>query len=308
MLQVYLPVAEMSVHVLVILALGGATGLLSGLFGVGGGFLTTPLLIFLGVPPTVSVATSANQIVASSISGFLTHWRRSNVDFYIGNLLLLGGIVGSSVGIWLFGVLKNLGQIDLTISLLYVFFLGFIGLSMGRDSLRSLSKNKNPVPRTTVYTTPRWKRWIARLPWQTHFAKSDIRISRWLPVMVGFGVGVLVSVMGIGGGFFMIPAMIYILGMPTAMVVGTSLYQIIFITAHVTLMHAISTHSVDIMLALVLISGSVIGAQVGSRWGSRLPAAHLRGLLALLVLAVCLRMAYGLFVTPPDIYSLEALP
>lgn len=304
MFQVYLPIAEMSVHVLLILALGGITGILSGLFGVGGGFLTTPFLIFMGVPPTVSVATSANQIVASSISGFLSHWRRQCVDFHMGNMLLLGGIAGSGLGIVLFRWLKSLGQIDLVISLLYVFFLGFIGLSMGIESLRA---SKRLAAAATPKAPARWKQAITRWPWQTEFRQSKITISRWLPVSVGFAVGVLVSVMGVGGGFFMIPAMIYILGMPTTMVVGTSLYQIIFITANVTLMHAMSTHSVDIMLALVLISGSVIGAQIGSRWGTRLPAAKLRSLLALLVLGVCLRMAYGLFVTPTDIYSVDVV-
>lgn len=303
MFQIYLPIAEMSVHVLVILALGGITGVLSGLFGVGGGFLTTPFLIFLGVPPTVSVATSANQIVASSISGFLSHRRRQSVDFHMGNMLLVGGLAGSSIGIVIFRWLQHLGQIDLVISLLYVFLLGFIGLSMGLESLRARSSAK-----PAHADIPRWKQAIARWPWQTEFAHSKITISRWLPIVVGMCVGVLVSVMGVGGGFFMIPAMIYILGMPTTMVVGTSLYQTIFITANVTLMHAMGTHSVDVMLALVLIAGSVVGAQMGSRWSARVPASKLRGLLALLVLAVCLRMAYGLFVTPSDIFSLEVLP
>lgn len=302
MLQVYLPIAEMSVHVLVILALGGATGILSGLFGVGGGFLTTPFLMFLGIPPTVSVATSANQIVASSISGFLNQWRKQQVDFRMGNLLLVGGIVGSGAGIWLFSRLQAIGQIDLAISLLYVFFLGFIGLSMGLESWRTLKRsNASSTPKPDKW----WQRVLKRLPWQMYFARSKITISAWLPLTVGFGVGVLVSLMGIGGGFFMIPAMIYVLGMPTTMIVGTSLYQIIFITANATMLHSLTTHTVDVMLALLLIGGSVIGAQIGSRWGAKLPGVQLRGMLAVLVLLVALRLAYGLFVTPADIYSLE---
>lgn len=305
MLQVYLPIAEMSVHVLVILLLGGATGILSGLFGVGGGFLTTPLLIFLGVPPSVSVATSANQIVASSISGFLTQWRKQNVDFRMGNLLLVGGLLGSGLGIWLFRLLQNIGQIDLAISLLYVFFLGFIGLSMGIESWRALYRSAGAASSNAAPS--RWKMLLEKLPWQMDFVRSKIRISAWLPLSVGFGVGVLVSIMGIGGGFFMIPAMIYLLRMPTSMIVGTSLYQIIFITSNVTLMHAMSTHTVDIVLALMLISGSVIGAQIGSRLSAKLPGAQMRGLLAILVLIVALRLAYGLFVTPPDLYTLELL-
>lgn len=305
MLQIYLPIAEMSVHVLLILALGGLTGILSGMFGVGGGFLTTPFLIFIGVPPTVSVATSANQIVAASISGFLTQWKRQNVDFKMGNYLLMGGIAGSTIGIGLFRLLQQLGQIDLVISLCYVTFLGAIGILMGLESSQTIFKwRKSSPPTNKIPIHERFRRW----PIQTEFARSKIETSALLPIGIGFLIGMIVSIMGIGGGFFMIPAMIYILAMPSTIVVGTSLYQIIFITANVTLLHALSTQTVDIILAMLLICGSVVGAQIGSRIGSRLPAEHLRGLLAVLVLTVALRLAYGLFVTPTDVYSIAIAP
>lgn len=302
MLQIYLPIAEMSVHVLLILALGGVTGVLSGMFGVGGGFLTTPFLIFIGVPPTVSVATSANQIVAASISGFLNQWKRQNVDFKMGNYLLFGGLAGSTVGVGLFRLLQTLGQIDLVISLSYVTFLGAIGTLMAIESSRVIFKwKKNAAASAKTPWHERFKHW----PLQTEFTRSRIETSLLLPLAIGFLIGIMVSIMGIGGGFFMIPAMIYLLAMPSTVVIGTSLYQIIFITANVTLLHAMTTQTVDLILALLLISGSVVGAQIGSRIGSRLPAEHLRGLMALLVLGVALGLAYGLFVTPADVYSIS---
>ncbi len=305
MMQLYLPIAEMSVHVLMILTLGGITGVLSGMFGIGGGFLTTPFLIFIGVPPTVSVATSANQIVAASISGFLNHWKKKNVDFKMGNYLLFGGLVGSTIGIWLFRLLQQIGQIDLVISLAYVFFLSIIGILMGVESARAVFNIRKPA-REDDKSVPFYE-YFKRWPAQTEFPKSKITTTALLPLGIGFSIGVIVSIMGIGGGFFMIPAMIYLLGMPTTVVIGTSLYQIIFITANVTLLHAITTQTVDIVLAVMLLIGSVIGVQIGSRMGSKLPAEQLRGLLALLVLGVALRLAYGLFVTPADVYSLQII-
>ncbi|MAR56744.1 MAG: permease [Rickettsiales bacterium] len=300
MFQVYLPIAEMSVHALAIILLGGATGVLSGMLGVGGGFLTTPFLIFMGVPPTVSVATSANQIVAASVSGFLNHWRRKAVDIKMGNYLLGGGLVGSTLGIQLFRYLESLGQIDLVISLSYVIMLGTIGGMMGWESLRALMGWKKPKPTSGDKDATRW---IDRWPMQSEFAASGITLSILLPLGIGFIIGVMVSIMGVGGGFFMIPAMIYILRMPASVVVGTSLYQIIFITANVTLLHAVTTQTVDIMLALLLLSGSVIGAQIGSRMGSRVSPDILRAIMAALVLTVAIRLAYDLFVTPDDLYS-----
>lgn len=299
-MQIYLPIAELSVNVFALLALGGIAGILSGLFGVGGGFIMTPLLIFLGVPPAVSVASCANQIIASSVSGFLAHWRKQNVDFRMGVILLVGGLIGSSMGVALFEWLQSLGQIDLFISISYVLFLGTIGSLMAYESWGIILKRRKPKPAAP----PKETSWIYRWPLQMEFPKSHLRITAILPFLVGMASGVLVSLMGIGGGFVMIPAMIYILSMPTSVVVGTSLFQIIFITAHVTFLHAVTTQTVDIILALLLLTGAVVGAQLGSHIGTRVSAVHLRGLLAATVLAVASRLAYGLFVTPDDIYTI----
>ncbi len=300
-MQIYLPIAELSVDIILILGLGGAAGILSGMFGIGGGFLLTPLLIFIGVPPAVAVASTSNQIIAASASGFLTHWRKKNVDFQMGTLLLLGGLAGSSVGVWIFTLLKKLGQIDLVISLSYVGFLTLIGGMMAYESLNSVFEFKKK--RKKGLGGPRRKKWIQLLPFKIHFERSDLHISAVTPVVIGFIVGILVSIMGIGGGFFMIPAMIYILGMPTSVVIGTSLFQVIFVTANVTILHAINTQTVDVMLALLLLTGSVIGAQVGIRLATRLKTEYLRGLLALIVLGVAVKLALSLLTTPGDLYS-----
>lgn len=300
-MNIYLPIAEMSVNVFVILALGGATGILSGLFGVGGGFLMSPLLMFIGIPPSVAVSTVANQIIASSVSGFLAHLQRKNVDFKMGILLLAGGIVGSSLGVLLFRWLKNLGHIDLIISVSYVLFLGGVGAMMAGDSIRTLLK----IPKKTAEKTR--APLAERLPFKMDFPHSKRNISAIMPVAIGFFVGIMVSLMGVGGGFFLIPAMIYLLGMPTNVVIGTSLFQIIFITANVTFLQAVTTKTVDLMLALLLISGSVFGAQIGSRIGTKLPAEYLRALLAALVLAVAMKLAFGLFTPPSNVYSVGIL-
>lgn len=299
---IYLPIAEMTVNVFTLLALGGVTGILSGLFGVGGGFLMTPFLIFLGIPPSIAVATSANQIIASSVSGFLTHWRRGNVDFRMGNILLAGGILGSLLGILLFNLLQNVGQIDLVISLLYVLFLGTIGGLMAYESLRHLllMRRKQTQPRSLHHHNA-----LQRMPLRMRFPRSRLYISALLPLALGLGIGILVSIMGLGGGFFMVPAMLYLLRMPTSVVIGTSLYQIIFVTANVTILHSVITQTVDLILALLLLTGSVIGAQLGTRLGTKLPAQYFRGLLAALVLGVALKLAIGLFVTPSNLYSVD---
>ena len=299
-MHVYLPIAELSVHILWLLTLGGMAGLLAGLFGIGGGFLMTPLLIFTGVSPAVAVASSANQIIASSFSGFLAHWKRNNVDFKMGTLLLIGGLIGSTAGVQLFGWLQKLGHIDLFISVTYVLFLMSIGGLMARESWGSILKKKEQK----TNSKPKHPAWIKTWPMQMDFHKSDLRITALLPIGVGVMSGLLVSLMGIGGGFIMIPAMIYILAMPTSVVIGTSLFQIIFVTAHVTFMHAVSTHTVDIILAILLLIGSVIGAQVGTRVGGKLSPIYLRGILAAIVLAVALRLAYGLFITPDELFTL----
>jgi uncharacterized membrane protein YfcA len=300
-MNIYLPIAEISVNIFVILALGGVTGILSGLFGVGGGFLMTPLLIFMGVPPSVSVSTVANQIIASSVSGFLAHWRRENVDFKMGGYLLAGGIVGSTLGVIMFRWLKQIGHIDLIISISYVTFLGIIGSMMAAESIRSILKV------TKKYTPDIRPPLAERLPFKVNFPRSKRDLSIIMPLLIGLFVGVMVSLMGIGGGFFLIPAMIYLLGMPTNIVIGTSLLQIIFITANVTILQAITTQTVDVLLALLLLTGSVFGVQIGIRIGDKLPAEYLRAMLATIVLGVAIKLAFVLFTPPDNIYSVSIL-
>ena len=298
-MQIYLPIAEMSVNVLLLLGLGGGVGILSGLFGVGGGFLMTPLLIFIGIPAPVAVATEANQIVASSVSGVIAHWRRGNVDFKMGLMLLLGGLVGSAFGVWLFTLLRGLGQIDLVIKLSYVVFLGIIGSLMLNEGLRAmLHHRRGPPPKRT-------HNWLHGLPFKMRFRRSRLYVSALLPLTVGASVGVLAAIMGVGGGFIMVPAMIYLLGMPTAVVVGTSLFQIIFVTANVTLLQSVTNQTVDVVLAMLLLTGGVIGAQIGARLSARLRGDQLRVLLAMLVLAVCAKLLFDLVATPADIYSID---
>lgn len=299
-MYVYLPIAEMSVNVFTVIGLGAVTGLLSGMFGVGGGFLMTPFLIFMGISPSVSVSTAANQIIASSVSGFASHWRRGNVDFKMGNYLLAGGLVGSTLGVSLFRWLKQIGHLDLIISVAYVTFLGVVGAMMAGESLRALLKTPKKHALSEKPAT-------AALPFQIEFPHSKLTISALLPLAVGLGTGVMVSLMGIGGGFLLIPAMIYILGMPTNVVIGTSLYQVIFITANVTLLQAITTQTVDILLAALLLCGSVVGAQYGARLGARVKGEYLRALLAALVLGMAIKLAFGLFTPPDNVYSVSIM-
>jgi uncharacterized membrane protein YfcA len=300
-MHIYLPIAEMSVNIFLLMGMGAAIGMLSGIFGVGGGFLMTPLLIFIGVPPAVAVGTEANQIVASSVSGVMAHWRRGNVDVKMGVVLLIGGLLGSSLGVWLFRELRNLGQIDLVIRLSYVAFLGLIGLLMLVESGRAMRRQRaTSAPRRKLHQ----HNFLHGLPFKVRFRRSKLYISALLPLLVGFIVGVLAAIMGVGGGFVMVPAMIYLLGMPTAVVVGTSLFQIIFVTANATFLQAYVNQTVDIVLALLLLLGAVVGAQFGTKVGSYLRGEQLRGLLALLVLAVCAKLAFDLVVTPIDPFSL----
>lgn len=300
-MQVYLPIAEMTVDVFVVLGMGGLVGFLSGLFGVGGGFLMTPMLMFIGVPPAVAVSTQANQLVAASLSGVLGHWRRGNVDFKLGLVMLAGGVGGTGVGVWLFSMLKRMGQIDVAISLSYVFFLGFIGLLMLIESLRALL-------RKPVQAASRGKLhhhiWIHGLPFKMRFHRSKLYVSALLPLWIGAFGGVLVAIMGIGGGFLLVPAMIYLLNMPTALVAGTSLFQIIFTTAFATLLQAITNQTVDAVLALLLIVGGVIGAQLGAMAGTGLRGEHARLLLGLLVVSVALRLAWDLILPPADLFNI----
>ena len=303
-MHIYLPIAEMSVNIFLILGMGGAVGFLSGLFGVGGGFLMTPLLIFIGVPPPVAVGTEANQIVASSVSGVLAHWRRANVDFKMGFVLLLGGFVGSSLGVILFKYLQNLGQLDLVIKLSYVIFLGIIGFLMLWESSRTIIRSRSAAARRGKLHQHNW---FHGLPFKMRFRKSKLYISAILPFLIGAAVGVLSAIMGVGGGFIMVPAMIYLLGMPTSLAIGTSLFQIIFVTANVTFLQALTVQTVDILLAVLLLTGAVIGAQFGSKYSVRMKGEQLRALLALLVLGVCVKMIFDLTVMPADLYSIALL-
>lgn len=302
-MPLYFPIAELSFNVFVIIGLGALVGFLSGMFGVGGGFLMTPLLIFLGVPPPVAVATGANLITASSVSGALAHFQRGGVDLKMGWILILGGAIGSFFGAEVFSFLKRLGQLDLAVSLIYVVFLGGIGSLMLIESLGALRRRRAGAP-------PRRRRrrhvgWRYALPLKMRFRKSRLYISALLPMGVGVLVGFLAAIMGVGGGFIMIPAMIYLIGMPTNVVVGTSLFQIIFVTAITTVLHAVHTQSVDILLSLVLLVGAVVGAQWGARFATRLQGAELRALLALLVIAVGIKMAWGLTISPGPLWHID---
>ena len=303
-MHIYLPIAEMSVNIFLILGMGGAVGFLSGLFGVGGGFLMTPLLIFIGVPPPVAVGTEANQIVASSVSGVLAHWQRGNVDFKMGFVLLLGGFFGSSLGVILFKYLQNLGQFDLVIKLSYVIFLGIIGFLMLWESSRTIIRSRSAAARRGKLHQHNW---LHGLPFKMRFRKSKLYISAILPFLIGAIIGVLSAIMGVGGGFIMVPAMIYLLGMPTSLAIGTSLFQIIFVTANVTFLQALTVQTVDILLAVLLLTGAVIGAQFGSKYSVRMRGEQLRALLALLVLGVCVKMIFDLTATPSDLYSIALL-
>lgn len=300
-MTIYLPIAEISVNVFLILGMGAAVGFLSGMFGVGGGFLITPLLIFYNIPPAVAVATGANQVVASSFSGALSHFRRGTLDFKLGGVLLAGGLVGASVGIYLFTVLRDLGQLDLIISLFYVIFLSTVGGLMLVESVNSLLRAASNKP--VSLRKPGQHIWVHRLPFKMRFKRSKIYLSVIPILALGFGIGVLTSIMGVGGGFIMVPAMIYLLHVPTNVVIGTSLFQIIFVTAFTTVIQATTNQSVDIFLAGLLMIAGVIGAQYGVRVGQKLRGEQLRALLALLVLAVGVRLALDLVLTPDEFYS-----
>ncbi|SLN23696.1 sulfite exporter TauE/SafE family protein [Roseisalinus antarcticus] len=299
-MQIYLPIAEVSVNAFLLLGIGGIVGILSGLFGVGGGFLITPLLFFVGIPPAVAVATSANQIVASSVSAVIAHFQRRNVDLRMGTVLLVGGLIGSTLGVWLFSILRSMGQVDLFVSLCYVVFLGSVGGLMFVESLNALRRSRRPGA-----PLQRRKHGLAHtLPFKMKFRISGLYISVIPPLLVGLVVGILSAVMGVGGGFIMVPAMIYLLHMPTKVVIGTSLFQIIFVTAYTTLLHATTNKTVDMPLAVILLLGGVIGAQFGTRIGARMKAEQLRILLALLVLAVCGKLALDLLIQPAEVYSI----
>ena len=299
-MQIYLPIAEISVNIFLIIGLGALVGILSGMFGVGGGFLMTPLLFFIGIPPAIAVATEANQIVGSSFSGALAHFKRRALDLKMGLVLTIGGLLGASIGVHIFKLLKNVGQVDLLVTLCYVIFLGIIGSLMFFESLVAITRKDSfgrdrQIKRHT---------WVHRLPLKMRFRTSNLYISAIPPFLVGTLVGVLAAIMGVGGGFIMVPAMIYLIGMPTKVVIGTSLFQIVFVTAFKTIMHATKNYTVDVLLAVLLLVGGVIGAQVGARLGIKLKAEQLRILLSVVVLAVCAKLAFDLLATPNELYSI----
>ena len=304
-MSIYLPIAEMNINIFLIVFIGMIVGALSGLFGVGGGFLMTPLLIFLGIPPVVAVGSEAPHVLASSVSGVIAHWRKKNVDFKMGFFLLSGGVVGSTVGVNLFKLLNTYGQIDIVIQFLFIIFLGFIGISMAFESAKTTIKYYRTT--SAIRTKLHQHSWIHGLPFKLRFHRSKLYISAIPPILIGFFVGILSAMMGVGGGFIMIPAMVYILGMSTNVVVGTSLFQIIFVTANSTFFQSYLNQTVDIVLSALMILGGVIGAQIGVRIGSKLKAEYLRGILAILVLLVCAKILTDLILMPTDMFTTAIL-
>lgn len=302
-MDVYLPIANLSVDAFVIVLLGGLVGILSGMFGVGGGFMTTPLLIFYGIPPTVAAASASTQVTGASVSGVFAHLKRGGVDIQMGSVLVAGGLIGTLVGAGLFSILQQWGQIDTVINILYVLMLGSIGGFMAKESWQSVSalrKGRPPPPKKR-----RHHPLVASLPYRWRFYRSGLYISPLAPLILGFLTGVMTMLLGVGGGFIMVPAMLYLLGMGARVVVGTSLFQILFVTISSTMMHAMTTKAVDIVLAVLLLFGSVTGAQLGARLAQKMQPEYLRALLALIVLIVAVRMALGLGWQPDEIYSVR---
>jgi len=300
LMYIYLPIAEQPIHSLAIIGVGSIIGFIMGLVGVGGGFLLTPIMMFLGIPSPVAVASVANQLVAPSISGVLSHWKKGNVDFKMGTVLLVGGVFGSSIGVILFNYLAKIGQLDLVIRSSYVIFLSLIGSMMFAESMRLiLRKRRGKVTRGKLHQHT----WLHGLPFKTRFRKSKLYISIILPILIGMLVGVLAAIMGIGGGFIIVPAMIYLLGMPTSLVVGTSLFQIIFVAANTTILQASQNQTVDIVLATLLLLGSVAGVQIGAKFTNVLKGEHLRLILSTMIILVSLQLLTDLITVPSDLFS-----
>jgi uncharacterized protein len=304
-MDIYLPIANLSVNALVIILLGGAVGMLSGMFGVGGGFLTTPLLIFYGIPPMVAAASASTQVTGASVSGVFAHMKRGGVDFQMGGVLVVGGIFGTLTGAVIFELLEKMGQIDTVINILYVVMLGSIGSLMAKESYQSVIalRGGKPVPPKKRRHHPL----VANLPMRWRFYRSGLYISPLAPLILGFVTGIMTMLLGVGGGFIMVPAMLYLLGMGAQVVVGTSLFQILFVTMSSTMMHSLTTKAVDIVLAVLLLIGSVTGAQIGAKLAQRMQPEYLRLLLAVIVLLVALRMALGLGWRPDEIYTVQYL-
>ena len=304
-MDIYLPIANLSVNAFVIILLGCGVGVLSGMFGVGGGFLTTPLLIFYGIPPTVAAASASTQVTGASVSGVFAHLKRGGVDFRMGGVLVFGGLFGTLAGAGLFSLLESLGQIDTVINILYVLMLGGIGGMMAKESWGSVraTRSGKPLP-------PRKRRHhplVANLPMRWRFYRSGLYISPLAPLILGFVTGIMTMLLGVGGGFIMMPAMLYLLGMGAQVVVGTSLFQILFVTMSSTMMHSLTTKAVDIVLAVCLLLGSVIGAQIGARFALKMKPEYLRLALSAIVLVVAIRMALGLGWQPDEIYTVQQL-
>jgi len=299
--NLYLPIAGNSVNVLLVFGMGGAVGLLSGIFGVGGGFLMTPLLIMIGIPSTVAAASDSNQIVGASTSGTIAHFRLGNVDFKMGLLLLIGGVIGGTVGVQIIKILNRLGNADFLIKITYVLMLGFIGAYMFQESLQALRKEKEVATRSA--RPSRYGQMVQNLPWQVDFEKSGVRLSLLMPLVLGTFVGILAAIMGVGGGFIMVPVMVYLLRMPMHVVVGTSLFQILFTCVNVTIMQAHTNHNVDFILALILLLGSTLGAQLGAKISKKLKGEQVKILLATLVLVVMVKMLLDLLITPHILLS-----
>ena len=306
-MTLYLPIAELSMNIFFVIGMGAIVGFLSGMFGVGGGFLMTPILIFSGVPPLIAVSTESNEITAASVSGVIGHWRRNGVDVKMGGMLVAGGGLGAVLGVEVLSLLESIGQSELIIKLAYFFFLGTVGSLMFWESMRSIYRQRTGYVPPPINREDRHKAWIHTLPFKMRFRKSRLYISALLPIGIGFVVGILSGIMGVGGGFIMVPAMIYILGMPTNVVVGTSLFQIIFVTAVVTINQSVSNQSVDVLLAVLLLLGAVIGAQFGVRAGAKLKGEQLRGLLALMVVLVGIKFGYDLVVEPTTLHSVATV-
>lgn len=301
-MNIYLPIANLSVNALVIVLLGGGVGLLSGMFGVGGGFLTTPLLIFYGIPPTVAAASATTQVTGASVSGAIAHYRRGGVDLRMGSVLVAGGIVGAVAGSWIFRLLASFGLIDTVIAVLYVVLLLGVGLPMAIEAIEAIGVARG---RAKPALKRRHHPLVASLPFRWRFYASGLYISPLAPLLLGFVTGILTVLLGVGGGFIMVPAMLYILGMATRVVVGTSLFQILFVTAATTMVHAVTTKAVDIVLAFFLLLGSVVGAQIGARLAQRFRPDYLRLLLATIVIVVAVRLAVGLTWRPDEIYTVQ---
>lgn len=303
-MEIYLPIAGMSINFFLVLGIGGTVGFLSGLFGVGGGFLLTPLMMMIGIPPAVAAASDSCQIVAAASSGAFAHWRLGNVDFKLGLVILLGGITGGTIGVQLVKVLRAMGNFEFVMKVVYVIMLGLVGGAMFVESLRTIRRSRRPEACAIAPSEPRLARLFAKMPLKMHFARSGLHTSAIFPYSIGTIVGVMAALLGVGGGFIMVPAMIYIIGMPTIVAIGTDLFQIVLTSANVTLQQAFVNKTVDLLLALILLGGSTIGAQFGAAFGKRLRGEQIRILLAVIVLALTVKLFLDLVLTPGDLVSL----